>query len=72
MSFPVTFTVEVGYSDRYDPPLARIRPDHKVRKVVVVRDDGDHLEAQLDATYMVMCRRDCAMVTSARVVHCEA
>lgn len=68
----MTFVVMVGYSTRYDPPHARIRPDEKVRQVVVYEDHGDHLEAQLVATYMVMCRADCAMVTSTTIVEVEA
>lgn len=69
---PMTFVVLVGYSTRYDPPHARVRPDEKVRQVVVWTEDGDDLEAQLVATYMVMCRPDCAMVTSTTIVEVAA
>lgn len=70
--FGMSFVVLVGYSTRYDPPRARVRPDEKVRQVVVWVEDGDDLEAQLVATYMVMCRPDCAMVTSTRIVEVAA
>ncbi len=69
--FPMVFTVDVGYSTRYDPPHARIRPDERVRRVVVSVHPDDSQEATLTAAYMVMCRRDCAMVTSTTVVAVE-